>query len=81
MTGSAREFDIVLFGATGFVGRLTARHLAAEADPGARAETERRQVAAQLAARVLVGGHDGADVRRLHAAHHAAASVEAAPRP
>ena len=36
MTGSAREFDIVLFGATGFVGRLTARHLAAEADPKVR---------------------------------------------
>jgi short subunit dehydrogenase-like uncharacterized protein len=31
MSDPAREFDIVLFGATGFVGRLTARHLAAEA--------------------------------------------------
>ncbi len=36
MSADAREFDIVLFGATGFVGRLTARHLAAEADPGLR---------------------------------------------
>jgi short subunit dehydrogenase-like uncharacterized protein len=36
MTASPREFDIVLFGATGFVGRLTARHLAAEADPRVR---------------------------------------------
>ena len=36
MSESAREFDIVLFGATGFVGRLTARHLAAEADPALR---------------------------------------------
>src|SRR5215204_5472399 len=36
MTERAREFDIVLFGATGFVGRLTARHLAAEADPAVR---------------------------------------------
>lgn len=36
MSASAREFDIVLFGATGFVGRLTARHLAAEAPEGAR---------------------------------------------
>jgi len=36
MSDSAREFDIVLFGATGFVGRLTARHLAAEADPALR---------------------------------------------
>jgi len=31
MSGAAREFDLVLFGATGFVGRLTARHLAEEA--------------------------------------------------
>src|SRR6478735_7714035 len=36
MSPDAREFDIVLFGATGFVGRLTARHLAAEADAGVR---------------------------------------------
>jgi short subunit dehydrogenase-like uncharacterized protein len=36
MSESAREFDIVLFGATGFVGRLTARHLAAEADRALR---------------------------------------------
>ena len=36
MIAEAREFDIVLFGATGFVGRLTARHLAAEADPRVR---------------------------------------------
>ena len=36
MSDSARVFDIVLFGATGFVGRLTARHLAAEADPALR---------------------------------------------
>ena len=36
MSASAREFDIVLFGATGFVGRLTARHLAAEAPEGVR---------------------------------------------
>jgi short subunit dehydrogenase-like uncharacterized protein len=36
MSDSAREFDIVLFGATGFVGRLTAAHLAAEAAPALR---------------------------------------------
>jgi len=36
MSADAREFDIVLFGATGFTGRLTARHLAAEAGPGVR---------------------------------------------
>ncbi|MGV8907426.1 MAG: saccharopine dehydrogenase family protein [Propionicimonas sp.] len=31
-----REFDIVLFGATGFVGSLTAAHLATSAEPGVR---------------------------------------------
>ena len=36
MSVNAREFDIVLFGATGFVGRLTARHLAAETPDGVR---------------------------------------------
>ena len=36
MSEGAREFDIILFGATGFVGRLTARHLAAEAPPRLR---------------------------------------------
>ena len=36
MTDTAREFDIVLFGATGATGRLTARHLAAEAGPDLR---------------------------------------------
>ncbi len=36
MIAKEREFDIVLFGATGFAGRLTARHLAAEADPRVR---------------------------------------------
>ncbi|MDF4252462.1 saccharopine dehydrogenase NADP-binding domain-containing protein [Streptomyces sp. WMMB303] len=32
----AREFDVVLFGATGFVGELTARYLAANAPGGCR---------------------------------------------
>lgn len=31
-----REFDVVLLGASGFVGRLTAAHLAATAPPGSR---------------------------------------------
>ena len=31
-----RELDLVLLGATGFVGRLTASHLARSAPPGAR---------------------------------------------
>ena len=31
-----REYDIVLFGATGFTGELTAAYLAAHAPPGTR---------------------------------------------
>ena len=31
-----RELDLVLVGATGFVGRLTAKHLAQHAPPGVR---------------------------------------------
>jgi short subunit dehydrogenase-like uncharacterized protein len=33
---SERQYDLVLYGATGFVGRLTARYLAASAPPGTR---------------------------------------------
>ena len=36
MTDTAREFDVVLFGATGAAGRVTARHLAATAPPHLR---------------------------------------------
>lgn len=36
MTSTDREFDVVLYGATGFVGKLTAQHLAANAPDGAR---------------------------------------------
>lgn len=36
MAGTERDHDIVLFGATGFVGRLTAHHLAAHAPEGVR---------------------------------------------
>ena len=35
-TPEHREFDVVLFGATGFVGRLTAAYLAEHALPGVR---------------------------------------------
>ena len=34
--GTSRDHDLVLFGATGFVGRLTAAHLARAAAPGVR---------------------------------------------
>ena len=36
MTSRDREFDLVLYGATGFVGKLTAEHLAVSAPSGAR---------------------------------------------
>ena len=36
MSSSERDLDITLFGATGFAGRLTAAHLAAQAPPGVR---------------------------------------------
>jgi short subunit dehydrogenase-like uncharacterized protein len=36
VTAPDRELDLVLFGATGFVGRLTAHHLAEHAPPGVR---------------------------------------------
>jgi short subunit dehydrogenase-like uncharacterized protein len=36
VTGPQREHDVVLFGATGFVGRLVARYLAETAPPGLR---------------------------------------------
>lgn len=40
-----REFDVVLFGATGFVGSLTARHLAAAAGPQLRVALAGRSAA------------------------------------
>ncbi|MGL5862852.1 MAG: saccharopine dehydrogenase NADP-binding domain-containing protein, partial [Phycicoccus sp.] len=36
MPSADREYDVVLVGATGFVGRLTARHLAEHAPAGVR---------------------------------------------
>jgi saccharopine dehydrogenase (NAD+, L-glutamate forming) len=36
MSASTREHDVVLFGVTGFTGRLTAEYLARSADPGLR---------------------------------------------
>ena len=36
MTSNDREFDVVLYGATGFVGKLTAEHLAAAVPDGVR---------------------------------------------
>ena len=36
MSETAREFDVVVFGATGFVGELTAIYLAEHAPPGTK---------------------------------------------
>lgn len=72
-----REIDIVLFGATGFVGRLTADHLATAAPPGTRIALAARsmvgleQLRAQLAERaadwelVEVNAADGEGLSRL----------------
>ncbi len=43
MTATPREFDIVLYGATGFVGKLTAEYLARAGEmPGSRWPAGRR---------------------------------------
>lgn len=55
MTGSDRPYDIVLFGATGFVGRLTARHLAMKAPAGARIALAGRSIARLMAVRGELG--------------------------
>lgn len=54
MNDSSREFDVVIFGATGFVGELTARYLAEHAPPGTRialagrSESKLEKIRAQL---------------------------------
>ena len=56
MTDASREFDVVVFGATGFAGELTARYLAEHAPPGTRvalagrSEAKLEQTRAQLPA-------------------------------
>ncbi|MFP5416451.1 MAG: hypothetical protein ACLGHZ_06190 [Actinomycetes bacterium] len=40
-----RDFDIVVFGASGFVGRLVAEHLATAADAGVRVGLAGRSLA------------------------------------
>ncbi len=80
MEGMAdRDFDVVLFGATGFVGSLTAAHLAAAAGPGVRVALAGRSLARLEALRgrlaepargwelVEVDATDAAGLRRLAA--------------
>jgi short subunit dehydrogenase-like uncharacterized protein len=45
MTSHDREFDLVLYGATGFVGKLTAQHLATAAPDGVRVALAGRSAA------------------------------------
>jgi short subunit dehydrogenase-like uncharacterized protein len=58
VTSSAREFDLVLFGATGFTGRLVADHLAAHARRDLRLALAGRRVEALQALRQrLIAAH------------------------
>jgi short subunit dehydrogenase-like uncharacterized protein len=79
MTSASRAHDIVLFGATGFVGRLTAHHLAEHAPEGVRIALAGRSLAkletvrAELGARaydwplLVVDASDESAVRELAA--------------
>ena len=86
-----RELDIVLFGATGFVGALTAAHLAEHARrtpaspwPAARARSSRRCGPSSAAAAldwelVAVDATDAAGLRALAARTHGARHARSAP--
>lgn len=54
MTASQREFDIVIYGATGFVGKLTAQYLA-QAAPSARIALAGRSIGKLTAVRDALG--------------------------
>ena len=58
MTAAQREFDIVLYGATGFVGKLTAQYLAKAGGPARIALAGRSP--AKLLARARIAGRGGA---------------------
>src|SRR5262245_62175225 len=54
MSETSREFDVVIFGATGFVGALTAEYLAAHAPAGTRIALAGRSEAKLEAARAAL---------------------------
>jgi short subunit dehydrogenase-like uncharacterized protein len=60
MSDKSREFDVVIFGATGFVGELTAIYLAEHAPPGTRIALAGRSEAklAQVRSRLPKAAHD-----------------------
>lgn len=68
MTAGTREFDLIVFGATGFVGLLTARHLAKHAPDGVRialagrTQAKLEKVRAELGERAREWGIVVADV-------------------
>lgn len=53
---ASRPYDVVLFGATGFVGRLTARHLAAHAEGPTRIALAGRSLSRLAEVRDDLGG-------------------------
>lgn len=77
MTTNDREFDVVLYGATGFVGKLTAEHLAAVSPDGVRIALAGRSATKLEALRsslperarewpiVVADAHDGAALASL----------------
>ncbi|WP_024936065.1 saccharopine dehydrogenase family protein [Actinomadura welshii] len=75
---AARPYDIVLFGATGFTGALTAEYLAAHAGPGTRWALAGRNRAKLIAVRDRLAKLDAAcaDLPLLHADTTDAASIE-----
>ncbi|MFL5823003.1 MAG: saccharopine dehydrogenase family protein [Solirubrobacteraceae bacterium] len=74
--GSEREHDIVLFGATGFTGGLTAEYLAAHADPGTRWALAGRSRSKLQGVRDRLGEGQG-DIPLLEADVNDAASLRA----
>jgi short subunit dehydrogenase-like uncharacterized protein len=56
VSSGARSYDLVLLGATGFVGRLTAQHLARYAPPGVRVALAGRSRERLEAVRAELGG-------------------------
>ncbi|HEX8781358.1 MAG TPA: saccharopine dehydrogenase NADP-binding domain-containing protein [Nocardioides sp.] len=78
MTHESRDFDVVLFGATGFTGGLTAEYLAAHGPDGMRWALAGRNPSRLEAVRRRLG----VDVELLHAdATDAGSLAEVAPGP
>ncbi|GAA0557784.1 saccharopine dehydrogenase family protein [Actinomadura livida] len=77
--GPDRPYDLVLFGATGFTGALTAEYLARHADPGTRWALAGRNEAKLASVRERLAELDPAcaDLPLLHADSGDAASIEA----